>query len=86
MKEYGLYINGEWRKSATAKNFVTQNPANGEALALFTRGTMEDVDQAVEAASRAFPAWKKVPPPKRGKFFFGPQRSCAGGKRNSAIW
>ena len=67
MKEYGLYINGEWRKSVTGKTFVTQNPANGEALAFFAGGTVEDVDQAVEAASRAFPAWKKFPPPKRGE-------------------
>lgn len=52
MKEYGLYINGEWRKSATGKTFVTQNPANGEVLAFFPRGTVEDVDQAGEAASQ----------------------------------
>ena len=67
MKEYGLYLSGKWRKSAAGKTFVTQNPANGEALAFFVGGTAEDVDQAVEAASRAFPAWKNYPPPKRGE-------------------
>ena len=67
MKEYGLYLSGKWRNPAAGKTFVTQNPANGEALAFFVRGTAEDVDQAVEAASRAFPAWKNYPPPKRGE-------------------
>ena len=66
MKEYGLYIGGEWRKSAAANMFATQNPANGEDLAFFVGGRAEDVDLAVEAATRAFPAWKNYPPPGRG--------------------
>ena len=46
---------------------MTQNPATGESLAFFVGGTAEDVDRAIEAASRAFPAWKNYPPPKRGE-------------------
>jgi alpha-ketoglutaric semialdehyde dehydrogenase len=67
MKEYGLYVNGEWRKSATGETFMTKNPANGETLAFFARGNREDVDKAVEAAFRALPGWKSFPPPKRGE-------------------
>ena len=67
MKEYGLYLSGKWRKPAAGRTFVTQNPANGEALAFFAGGTAEDVGRAVEAASCAFPAWKNYPPPKRGE-------------------
>ena len=67
MKEYGLYLNGEWRKTPAGKTFVTKNPTTGETLAFFVGGTAVDVDQAVEAASRAFPAWKNYPPPKRGE-------------------
>ena len=83
MKEYGLYMGGEWRKSAAAKMFVTQNPANGEDLAFFVGGRAEDVDLAVEAATRAFPAWKNYPPPRRGKFCLEPQQSCGDEKTNS---
>jgi acyl-CoA reductase-like NAD-dependent aldehyde dehydrogenase len=43
LKEYGLYVNGEWRKSATGKTFVTKNPANGEILAFFAQGNREKV-------------------------------------------
>ena len=67
MKNYGLYINGEWIKSASGRTFATQDPANGEALASFPEGTQEDVARAVEAAEKAFPKWKRFPPPKRGE-------------------
>jgi len=67
MKEYGLYINGEWAKSASGKTFATTNPATGETLAAFQVGTQQDVFRAVEAAEKTFPRWKKFPPPKRGE-------------------
>jgi aldehyde dehydrogenase (NAD+) len=67
MKNYGLYINGEWIKSASEKIFATKNPANGETLANFPEGTQKDVAKAIEAAEKAFPKWKRFPPPKRGE-------------------
>jgi aldehyde dehydrogenase (NAD+) len=67
MKEYGLYINGEWIKSDSRKTFPTINPATGETLATFQVGTQRDVLKAIEAAEKAFPQWKKFPPPKRGE-------------------
>jgi acyl-CoA reductase-like NAD-dependent aldehyde dehydrogenase len=67
MKEYGLYINGEWIKSDSGKTFPTTNPATGEILATFQVGTQKDVDKAIAAAEKAFPRWKKFPPPKRGE-------------------
>jgi aldehyde dehydrogenase (NAD+) len=67
MREYGLYVNGQWRKSATGKTFMTKNPANGGTLAFLAQGNREDVDRAAAAALRAFPAWKQYPPPKRGE-------------------
>jgi alpha-ketoglutaric semialdehyde dehydrogenase len=67
MREYGLYINGKWGKSATAKSFLTRNPANGETLAVIAQGAQEDVSKAVEASIKARPMWNKFPPPKRGE-------------------
>ncbi len=67
MKEYGLYINGEWVKASSGKTFETKNPANGETLAVFPEGTREDVIKAIEAARKTFPKWKGFPPPKRGE-------------------
>ena len=67
MKNYGLFINGEWIQSKGGKTFETKNPADGQTLAVFQEGTREDVGQAVDAAERTFPRWQKFPPPKRGE-------------------
>lgn len=67
MKEYGLYINGEWVQSESNKTFETRNPYNGEVLATFPKGTVGDVQRAIAAAEAAFPTWKATPPPRRGE-------------------
>ncbi len=67
MKEYGLYINGEWVKSRSGRTFETKNPATGETLASLQEGSREDVLQAIEAARNRLPMWRKFPAPKRGE-------------------
>lgn len=67
MKEYGLYIGGEWAKSSSRKTFESRNPANGKVLGGFQEGNREDVLRAIDAAEKAFPSWKKFPPPKKGE-------------------
>ena len=67
MKEYGLYINGRWTSSGSGRTFRTTNPATGEILATFPEGTGEDVEKAVEAASRAQSMWRNTPAPRRGE-------------------
>jgi acyl-CoA reductase-like NAD-dependent aldehyde dehydrogenase len=41
---------------------VVVNPATEEAIAEGPEGTAEDADRAVDAAQRAFPAWRAVAP------------------------
>ncbi len=67
MKEYGLYINGEWVASESDKRFETRSPIDGKVLATFPQGTPGDVERAIDAAEDAFPAWKRTPAPKRGE-------------------
>ncbi len=67
VREYGQYINGGWVPSDSGQWFETTNPTTGEVLARFPRGNASDVDRAIKAAQAAFPAWKKVPAPKRGE-------------------
>lgn len=57
---YGLYIDGTWRAASDGAVFTSTNPANGQALAQCAEATKEDVDAAVAAAWRAYPAWKKT--------------------------
>ncbi len=65
--DYGLYIDGKWVTPAGATRFSTRNPANGETVGTFVSARPEDVDAALAAAERAFPAWKATPAPKRGE-------------------
>lgn len=59
-KEYLLYIDGEWTKGTKGDTLISTNPSNGEELATFISGTDEDVDNAVEAAAKAFDTWSKT--------------------------
>ena len=64
-KQYGLFINGEWRPSNDGKYFKTHCPANGHTLAECAEATREDVDLAVSTAWEAWKSWKDVAPAKR---------------------
>ena len=67
VKEYGLYINGQWVGSESGHTFQTTNPATGEVLATFAEGNGDDVEKAVKAASEAKSKWRAFPAPKRGE-------------------
>lgn len=57
---YKLYINGKWVEGSEGKKMTTFNPSNGEKLADFIDASHADVNAAVEAAQKAFPAWKAI--------------------------
>ena len=68
MKNLQMYIGGEWKDSLSGQRIDVKNPSNGEVIATIPRGTKEDVDEAVQAAQKAFrsEAWRKVKPHERG--------------------
>jgi betaine-aldehyde dehydrogenase len=53
-----LTIGGEPRLSRSGETLSAVNPATGEELSRFPRGTAEDVDDAVSAAKAALPEWR----------------------------
>ena len=58
MKHYGsFYIDGGWVDAASATSFVLINPADEQPFASISLGSAKDVDRAVRAARRAFPAF-----------------------------
>ena len=67
MKTYGLFIDGRWIDPVNNGTFESLNPATAEVLGRIAKGGEQDVHKAVLAAEKALPAWKKVPPPKRGE-------------------
>jgi len=57
---YGHYIDGEWVDGEGDGRFDSLNPATGDPLATFRRGTPADVDAALSAADGAFEEWRSL--------------------------
>jgi aldehyde dehydrogenase (NAD+) len=54
-----IYIDGQWVDSTGRDVLTVINPVTEEPLATVPRGTAEDVDRAVRAASAAFEPWSQ---------------------------
>ncbi|CUX30840.1 aldehyde dehydrogenase family protein [Clostridium sp. C105KSO13] len=59
-EKYQLFIGGKWKDASDGKTFKTTCPADGRVLAECAEATKEDVDEAVQAAWKAFESWKHV--------------------------
>jgi len=69
LKEYKMFINGEWVDSENKKTFETVNPENNEPWAIVPEASAKDVDKTVKAAQKAFEGdWPKLLPRERGRF------------------
>src|SRR2546421_1752441 len=64
------FIGGKWVPSDATRFGEVRNPASGALLARVPLGTAADVDRAVQAAAKAFPAWRQTPPVNRVKPMF----------------
>ncbi|HEY1585357.1 MAG TPA: aldehyde dehydrogenase family protein, partial [Polyangia bacterium] len=59
------FIDGEWVEAKkTIKNI---NPATGESIGEVVASGKQEAEQAIAAAKRAFPAWRRTPAPRRGE-------------------
>ena len=65
---FGHFIGGQWTK--VGKTFDVFDPSTGKKLAAVTQGTRKDVDAAVAAARKAFPAWSKLAPHTRARHLY----------------
>jgi len=64
------YVNGRWVESRTREFLDVHNPARGEVIARTPLSTRDDLDLAVAAAKKAFPAWRDTPPVVRARVLF----------------
>lgn len=58
--DYKLYIGGKWVDGSDGRKLASYNPSTGEKLAEFVNASHEDVDAAVDAATKAFETWRNV--------------------------
>jgi malonate-semialdehyde dehydrogenase (acetylating) / methylmalonate-semialdehyde dehydrogenase len=61
------YVDGNWVRPASSGLLDVPDPSSGELLARVPRSGADDVDAAVRAARRAFPAWRDVPVAERAR-------------------
>ena len=53
-----LFIDGQWSNGSDRKGEDVINPATGKALAHLPHASIADLDQALDAAKKAFATWK----------------------------
>lgn len=80
MKQYQMFINGEFVANGARKMIPVVNPATEEIIAEVPEGTVEDVNLAVDAAEKAQKSWAKLPAVERAGFL----RQIASGVRQRA--
>ena len=64
------YIGGEWVESKSATTREVRNPATDQVLTQVPMSTVEEANQAVEAAHAAFQEWRATPPITRAGYMF----------------
>jgi len=63
-------VGGIWKESKTAKYMPCNDPSTGAVIAYAPQCTAEEVEEAIEAAVKAFPAWRDTPVTKRTQVLF----------------
>jgi len=69
VKDYQMYINGNWVDAANGKTYEDFNPFTEEVFARVPAGDKEDTKRAIEAAVAAFPIWSRTSPTERRGLF-----------------
>ena len=68
---YGNYIDGQWKPSGSGHTFENRNPANTDDLiGIFQNSNRADVEEALDAARRAYETWRLVPAPIRAEMLY----------------
>jgi aldehyde dehydrogenase (NAD+) len=67
---YELFVGGQWVKPKTGEYFATVDPATEKPLSEVALAGDKDVDAAVKAAQKAFPAWRALSGEDRARFLF----------------
>jgi alpha-ketoglutaric semialdehyde dehydrogenase len=67
-KVYRNFIGGKWVDAKSGKTYENRSPADtSDVVGIFPYSDGSDVLAGVEAAKKAYPAWRKVPAPQRGE-------------------
>jgi len=62
-----LFIDGQWVDGVDGGTIDVINPHDGSTITAIAEATAPDVDKAVAAAQKAFPAWSRMAAMDRGR-------------------
>lgn len=68
MKDLKMYINGRFVEARSGRWIDVLNPSTEEVVSRQPEGTIEDVDEALDAARKAQKAWAALPAIERAKY------------------
>ena len=68
MKDLKMYINGQFVESKSGKWIDVLNPSTEEVISRQPAATIEEADEAIEAAKAAQKAWAKTPAIERAAY------------------
>src|SRR5213082_1159752 len=84
-RDFGLFVGGRWIKSKSGDRFDVINPATTARLARVTQAGEADVDAAVAAARKAFPAWSALSGHARARHLYALARTVQKHSRLLAV-
>ncbi|GAB4379247.1 MAG: CoA-acylating methylmalonate-semialdehyde dehydrogenase [Elainellaceae cyanobacterium] len=64
------YVNGQWCSSSATQVLDIVDPATAKPLAAVPLSPAEEIDQAAQAAAKAFQTWRRTPPTQRVQYLF----------------
>ena len=82
---FGLFIGGRWTQGKSDAGFDVINPATTVRLARVTQAGQADVDSAVAAARKAFPAWAALSGHARARHLYALARAVQKHSRLLAV-
>ena len=68
--KFQLFINNEWKNPSGKEWFDSTNPATGKKLGSIAQATPADVNAAVKAARKVYPAWSATPGHIRARYLY----------------
>jgi malonate-semialdehyde dehydrogenase (acetylating)/methylmalonate-semialdehyde dehydrogenase len=70
VKQLQYWCDGGWKTSKTTKYMDCYNPSTGEVIARAPQCTVEEVEEVIASAAKAYPGWSDTPPNKRVQVLF----------------
>ncbi|WP_253197882.1 CoA-acylating methylmalonate-semialdehyde dehydrogenase [Clostridium gasigenes] len=64
------FVNGEYKESKTEEYYDVYDPSTGAVEALAPCCTKDEVEEAIESAKKAYPAWSNTPVIKRSQILY----------------